>query len=279
MLGKLLKYEIKATGRTLVLLYVALLILSVINKIFIGGEFSSQSSDFLYGIPKMVTMVIYVCIMIAIFVVTFFVIIQRFYKNILGDEGYLMNTLPVSAWQNIVSKLLIGMLWSIVSFIIAVISIFIMGFTLDDISKGIELIKEGYTIAAPYCNGKLHLLIVEFIIICFIQLAANTLKIYASISIGHLFNQRRILSSFAAFLIITVMENMLSTIIMIPFMPKVERIGQVIENSIGNISVFTQNVVPMIHGLFIFSIILDIVLFIIFFVITNYILNKKLNLE
>lgn len=42
MLGKLMKYEIKATGRTLIPLYIALLVLATIIKFFIGTGLSEK---------------------------------------------------------------------------------------------------------------------------------------------------------------------------------------------------------------------------------------------
>ena len=73
--------------------------------------------------------------MAAVFIVTFFVIIQRFYKNLLGDEGYLMNTFPVTTITNITSKLSIATFWNIVSGFVAVFSIIIMAFNPDAFSS------------------------------------------------------------------------------------------------------------------------------------------------
>jgi hypothetical protein len=54
---------------------------------------------------------------------TLIVLIQRFYKNLLGDEGYLMFTLPVQSWSHILSKLAVSMLWTVVSGGVALCSI------------------------------------------------------------------------------------------------------------------------------------------------------------
>ena len=60
------------------------------------------------------------------FVATLIVVIQRFYKSLLGDEGYLMFTIPVKAWQNILNKLLVSMLWTFTSTVIGFGSILIL---------------------------------------------------------------------------------------------------------------------------------------------------------
>lgn len=41
-------------------------------------------------------------------VVTAVILIQRFYKNLLGSEGYLMFTLPVTVSQHLFSKTIIA---------------------------------------------------------------------------------------------------------------------------------------------------------------------------
>ena len=101
MLSKLMKYEFKATGRTLLPLYGALLGFALINRILFRGsldETINETFGTIGNIANFISVFAYGCTMAAVFVVTFFVIVQRFYKNILGDEGYLMNTLPVKPY-------------------------------------------------------------------------------------------------------------------------------------------------------------------------------------
>ena len=122
MLGKLIKYEFKATGRLLIPLYGALIIFAFISKIFMG-DFLYNSDSILGNIPQILAILIYVGIMVAIFVVTVFIIIQRYRTNLLCDEGYLMNTIPVKPWKNIASKLIVALVWGIASGIVSIISV------------------------------------------------------------------------------------------------------------------------------------------------------------
>lgn len=48
---------------------------------------------------------LYAMFLCAVVVITFIVILLRFYKNLLQNEGYLMNMLPVKSWQHITAKL------------------------------------------------------------------------------------------------------------------------------------------------------------------------------
>jgi hypothetical protein len=268
MLVKLMKYEIKATARTLIPLYIALLAFAIINKIFIGTGLTDNLEGF-GSIPFILSIFGYGCTMAAVFIVTFFVIIQRFYKNLLGDEGYLMNTLPVTTITNITSKISIATFWNIISGFIAVLSIIIMAFKPDSfVSFFHELFRifsEGYT----QFGVQFYILILEIIIVCLISLVKSLTMIYASISIGHLFSKHRILSSFGAFIVLNLIESLISSVIVIGT-------SLTLKSTFENMHI--ESLWP-VHSLLIFTILFNLVFFVAFFIITNYILKNKLNLE
>ena len=136
MLGKLIKYEFKATGRILLPLYGALLVFALINRLLFRSsldETINNTFGAIGGIANILSVFAYGCTMAAVFVVTFFVIVQRFYKNILGDEGYLMNTLPVKPYLNIINKILTSAIWTIVSCFVAFMSIILLFVTIDSV--------------------------------------------------------------------------------------------------------------------------------------------------
>lgn len=89
---KLLKYEWKACARTCLPLYGVLILMSLISRILYIIP-KNASLDFM--LPAIGSM-LYMGVMMAAFVVTAVILIQRFYKNLLGSEGYLMFTLPVT---------------------------------------------------------------------------------------------------------------------------------------------------------------------------------------
>ncbi|MGL5086071.1 MAG: hypothetical protein ACRC68_10230, partial [Clostridium sp.] len=137
---------------------------------------------------------------------------------------------------------------------IALLSIFIMAFSQDllyEIGKGIIEIKD-YIPEEYYGYG------VEFVFYSFVSMIGSALMLFLSISIGHLFNKRRILSSFGAFILLNMMVSTIKGFI------------QVI-SFVGNQSSF----MPMVHILLVFEIIMVVALFI----ACNYIVEKKLNLE
>jgi len=267
MLGKLMKYELKATARTLIPLYIALLAFAIINKIFIGAGLADKLEGF-GSIPFILSIFAYGCTMAAVFIVTFFVIIQRFYKNLLGDEGYLMNTLPVSTVTNLTSKISIATFWNIVSGFVAILSIIIMAFNPGAFNyffhELFKALSEGYA----QLGFQLYVVIIEIIIAILISLVKSLTMIYASISIGHLFSKHRILSAFGAFIVLNLITAGISSAVGMAF-------------SFSNFNIVFDSIESFynIHILLLFTILFNLVLFIAYFIITNYILKNKLNLE
>ena len=269
MLGKLIKYEFKATGRCLIPLYSALLGLAILLRIiFKAGLDEKINSTFgtLGNIANMICVFAYGFTMAAVFVATLFIIIQRFHKNILGDEGYLMNTLPVKPYLNIINKVLVSAVWTIISCFIAFLSILILFTTFSNIfdflSELIHILVESYS-----NNGLLpYLLLFELFIACFIGLINPIIMIYASMSIGHLFNKSKILLSFMSFIGLSIISNIINSILMYIF-------------TNGNFTIFDSPTLGTFGLILLLSIIIESIYFAIYFFITNYILNNKLNLE
>lgn len=267
MLGKLLKYELKATGRTLLPIYAALLISAAVTKFI---SLFSGSGD---NIPTFISAFLYVLILIGMFVMTFVVMIQRFNKNLLSDEGYLMFTLPVETWKHIVSKLLIAIFWNVSSFVVTLASILIM--TFDEIFvQGLWLeIIQGLTELALVLGPDSSLVIVEIILGSVTCMVFGTLIIYASIALGHLSSRHRTMASLGAFLGLTAFAQILfSCFTLIPGVRALQHYMDALEYSI-------QASITLFHYVIWFTIGFFALLSAGYFLITNHILSKRLNLE
>lgn len=261
MLIKLLKYEMQATARLLLPLYVVLLAFAGISSLLLPGVYQ-QNIDIIRGIATFISMFIYVILMIGMLVMSLVIMIQRFYKNLLGDEGYLMFTLPIQTWAHILSKLLVAMFWFISSSIIAILSISIIAKTpipFEEIFGKFKLFADQFGI-----NSILFGL--EICILGLFALAATIIMIYCAIALGHLFNKYQLLASFGMYIVINTTSQILFAIL---------------ASITGNIfeSTFT---LPTSHTVDL--IILLLILFIGFitassFVLTQVLLKKKLNLE
>lgn len=210
MLRKLLKYEIKATGRTFLPLYGTVLALAIINKVFYGLLWNTQSSVFPLELTAGLASMIYGFTICAIFVMTLLVTIQRFQKNLLGDEGYLMFTLPVKPWQHITCKMLTAALWFVVSVFVTGFSGLLIGLSWDMVAEiprtFFELIQE----LSESFGGSWFLYLLEGLLLGILFLASGILLIYAAMALGHLLNRHRILAAFGAFLGLSFISQMLT---------------------------------------------------------------------
>lgn len=198
MLEKLIKYEYKATARIFIPIYIALLLVAVINRVFRIGNI-----DVAWGISTLAL----VGLFIALGVLTIIVIVQRFNKNLLGDEGYLMFTLPVKSEQLIVSKLIISIVWTIISGIVAFITFLILlceASLFNEIFTNWNMIWTEFSIAV---QEQMHvsspiLFIAMIVAILLLSYISFIFKIYLSLAAAQLpaFNKHRGVVGFAAFL-------------------------------------------------------------------------------
>lgn len=202
---KLLKYEWKACARIFLPLYGAVVLMSIINALMT----TDRAQGFLNGIPSAILAMVFVALLVAVFVVTVVILIQRFYKNLLGDEGYLMFTLPVTIAQHIWSKVIVAVAVCLLSGIVAMLSIAIIGADTNLVfGIGMVLHQVGTTIAAdPNALGYLF----ESILLLLLSLASGVLFVYLCMALGHLAKKHRVLMSVVWYFVLTTAAQFLLT--------------------------------------------------------------------
>ncbi|CAA7600359.1 Hypothetical protein DEACI_1012 [Acididesulfobacillus acetoxydans] len=251
MLGKLLKYEMRATGRTLLPLFLSLLLVAGISRLLFGAGHQK------WDVATVISLAVYAVIMAGMFVMTFVVMIQRFYRNLLSDEGYLMFTLPVKPWKHIVSKLLVSMMWIVVSVAVALVSIIIVNYRPGAWTKMITF--------SGGLGSSAHFL--AFIVSALVSLAAGILLIYASIAIGHLVNRHKVLASFAGFIVLNTLTQIVGQVFRSLF--------HTIQVNSGHFAFAQARSELAIACAIAFMVLLSAA----YFAVTNHILAKRLNLE
>lgn len=267
MLAKLIKYEIKDTARLFLPFYAALLIFAVINTVFLHIGQGLPRLGAAWSISFFLTMTVYMLLFATIIALTFIVVILRFYRNLLGNEGYLMFTLPATTWQHILSKLTVGFLWTICSGIVAGCSLMIFTVGTDFLPQLFTSI--GQVLQEVWIAMGAHLIayIIELILVVVVELATGIGMIYAAIAIGHMVNRHRILGSFGAFLVIQVAIQMIGSLVVLLFLNDHLLAG------------FALHPFSSLHLLFIGSLLLNVAIGGVLFFITHRILDRHLNLE
>lgn len=195
MLGKLMKYDLRSGIRTFSLIWIGLALLGAINgltiRFVLDGNVQSELVSFIFGVLPMILLVaLYVAM--GIFVLVF--IIDRFYKGLLGNEGYLMFTLPVTSAAHIASKALTGMIFTLASAIVALLSGGLLMTVLapanfGDIAQAFQ--EAGHYLRVNPLPAGTGWVIAEFVVYSLIGMATAILQIYTAISVGHLAKKNR----------------------------------------------------------------------------------------
>jgi hypothetical protein len=186
MLRKLLKHEFRATGRIMLPMYLVLLATAVGSNL--SGRWMIDSRFSAVSILGVLIVTAFGFAIFGVLLMSFVLMIQRFYKNLLQDEGYLMFTLPVSVHQHIWSKLIVSAVWFITT-VLAVIGASLIvayqeGFLREMLDflryffQGLQKLK-----ITEALNGTVYL--VELFILVFLAMAAFSLQFYAALAAGH----------------------------------------------------------------------------------------------
>ena len=217
MLKQLLKYEFKATKSLYFGLYLALALLSVVLGVSFRQENARAHSTSFQNL-EVILMVLYLSVIFAIAVLCFVSTVQRFYKNLLGREGYLMHTLPVTETQLILSKLLTSMVWVLCSGLVGIVCITGM------VSIGVldaEVLgtvdwdswKQLWGMLYGELGAKFWLVMFWTILINLARLADLILCVYAACMIAHQFKKQTMVVGILAFIGLNVVENQIDKLL------------------------------------------------------------------
>lgn len=261
MLSKLMKHELKATSRLLLPLYIALLFISLINRLVFQLNIQEGVLMFFTGF----LVVAQIVLIFAILVTTMLLMIIRFYKNLLSDEGYLMFTLPVNVHQLITSKLIITLFWIFISIVVVLSSLSVAFVTSGNVGLIISEINKIPQELSMTFGGNSTILIIELFLMILVSAIANILVVYASIAIGQLFSKHKIIASFVSYAVI---YNVLQLLMIIALI----LLSFILSGSINFTNMLPKIVFPVI-------IIITLLTGIVFYIITNRIFEKKLNLD
>jgi hypothetical protein len=268
MLAKLLKYEFKATARLFIPLYIALITFTLINRVVNTVESVQKAIGInIKTILSVISMVGYVVLIISISAITLIIMVQRFYKNLLGDEGYLMFTLPVKTWQNVLNKLIFAVFWTISSGLVTIASIIIIS-EMKDVSE----------ILIEICN-KINSFFgiagfVSLPLVFILGISSNILMFYSAITLGHQFTRHKLIASLGMYCVVYFINSFILGILllMLRYIPAVHDILEYLFNYSTSMH-FKTNIIVLLISIY------PIISLIGQFVLMNFLLKKRLNLE
>ena len=186
MLRKLLKHEFRATGRIMLPVTGILLATSVAANLSL--RYLLDSRAWFFSMLGILLLTAFGFAIFGVFIVSFVLMIQRFYKNLLQDEGYLMFTLPASVHQHIWSKLIVSSVWFIVTVLAIIAASLVVAYQGGFLRELLDLLRyflEGLRKleVSEAFNGTIYL--AEFAVLMFLSLVAFSLQFYAALAAGH----------------------------------------------------------------------------------------------
>ena len=127
MLGKLLKHEFRQSARSVTLIYASAA--AVIAFIFIGMLTK------ITWIGVVGSIVLYLVALTAL-IMTLVSVIRNFYETLYSNQGYLSFTLPVRCPALLGSKVIVSMVWVILSFVLAALCFLVIGMNARATAEG-----------------------------------------------------------------------------------------------------------------------------------------------
>ena len=180
MLGKLMKHEFRATARVMLPVMGAMVALALLANLSIRGLAGNLSDVPLLRILFVLIIIFFSVAVVATAVMSLVIMVSRFYRNLLKDEGYLMFTLPVSIHELIWSKLIVSLVWFLGTGLLIFLVMALMALNLS--------------------HTNLQMIIEQF---------AACLHFYAAMSLGHMFSKDKVLLSVVFFVVISFAFNLM----------------------------------------------------------------------
>lgn len=188
MLGKLIKYDIKAASRIIFPSYVFLVLCALFSRtMLIIYDMSDGTVKSISMVLFMASAFVLILSVITACIITLVMVVLRYRNNLLRDEGYLMHTLPVSPVKLYYSKIITAMMFFISDIVVIIFSIILSGLPRY---SGIGWAEVKNTMTTFHygtlkygVNGNFY--IVCIIILFLVALYSSIAQLFASLNIGY----------------------------------------------------------------------------------------------
>jgi len=215
MLGKLMKHEFRATARIMLPVMGAMVALALLANLSIRGLAGNLSDIPMLRILFTLIIIFFSVAVVATAVMSLVIMVSRFYRNLLKDEGYLMFTLPVSVHELICSKLIVSLVWFLGTGLLIFLVMALLALNLSH--TNLQMILEQFPswseilgwLDAAGVRGQVITFLVQIVLGTLIGIFAACLHFYASMALGHMFSKDKVLLSIVFFVGISFAFNLM----------------------------------------------------------------------
>lgn len=273
MLKKIAKYEWKTICPLLLAVHGVGLVVAVICRIGIslmGGLDGDNAS--LIAILLMLAAIMSIGCIAAY---TYFYTGYRFYKSVFTQQGYLTNTLPVSADQLIWGKGITAVIWISIDFLWVIAALLILIASPSDVS---EILRDLPKAVANLFRADTPAFVWLTVLSVLLTPFWMTIQIYASAAIGNLFTGHKLLATIGSYFGISFIQQILGLVILAISGPHLARFTIQAQENAGNISSVTPvfNALNLVIAL---TLVFSVICAVGFYFLCRYVLDHKLNLE
>lgn len=261
MLSKLIKYDLKAVSPVLLAIHGAVLILSLLGHFFMS-LLHIRPFDTIFSSVYTVT---FLTAIGAVALATIIYLGMRYHRNLYTDEGYLTNTLPVTANCHVLSKYLCGVLWTFLDAAVILLSVFIL---LND------QLSEFFQAVSTNIPGTLFLLTIATVVL---ELFISCLSVYCAVAIGNLFHGHRVMGCIGGYILLYLINQVIGLILVIPLFTN-ETIRNA-ETADATSPEVLYEVSQVLGRILILSLILSLIIGIIYYIVCVKLLDKKLEMD
>lgn len=210
MLGKLLKYDFKEMGGLLLPIMGALLIISLVAKI----SLETSVFEMLPEVFQVLAIMAYILIIFACCVGAPIYFVVFFYKSLYSNRGYITHTLPVTTNQKLASKIISSFVLELVTFLVCFLSVMIILYDKNTFDEVFNVFLAGDAQFKAAIGMDISAFLIFTGVIMVIGMLSQLLMFYASVSIGQIFQNHRVLGIIVGYMILNFANQILSTILM-----------------------------------------------------------------
>lgn len=215
MLGKLMKHEFRATARIMLPVMGAMVALALLANLSIRGLAGNLSDVPMLRILFILIIIFFSVAVVATAVMALVIMVSRFYRNLLKDEGYLMFTLPVSVHELIWSKLIVSLVWFLATGLLIFLVMALMALNLSH--TNLQMILEQFPswseilrwLDEAGVRGQVITFLVQIVLGTLIGIFAVCLHFYGAMALGHMFSKDKVLLSIVFFVGISFAFNLM----------------------------------------------------------------------
>ena len=297
MLGKLMKYEWKNIWKAGTLMLLGMLVVTVIGCVVLrmpGGvvtglldnnDINATQSWFVLS-SFVATLILYVIMLLASTWGMLIFLGIRFYRSMYTDEGYLSHTLPVTANQLFLSKVLVSGVWYLfitigigISVVALIVSLMTGLLNIGELSSVLtqyngniwEFMADAFSELGTTYEEEMGINLSHYVITLLLTYVAGPfitmVTLFGALTIGQLSSKHKGFMGILAYAGLTILSSIIGSTVQSAFM-----FGTNVMSSSGGFSVTTN----MAYDI---NVITSLLIAAIMYGVSYYIMNRKLNLD